>query len=84
MFYLLDTRNGTGDVVVVDASERGQEDDGKVNGSDVVKEGEKKEPRKKMAARSEMWKHFEKILVDGKLQKGKCNYCKTDIAARTR
>ncbi|KAM0909468.1 hypothetical protein ACQ4PT_014792 [Festuca glaucescens] len=30
-----------------------------------------------------MWNHFEKILDDGVLQKGKCNYCKTDIAAHT-
>lgn len=59
------------------AAEAGLEDDGK------VKEGEKKEARKKMDSRSEMWKHFKKILIDGVLQKGNCNYCKTDIAAHT-
>lgn len=43
-------------------------------------EGEK-EARKQMVARSEIWSHFEKIKVDGVVQKAKCNYCKTDIAA---
>lgn len=60
-----------------DIAAKAGENDGK------VKEGEKKNARKQMAARSEMWNHFEKILVDGVLQKGKCNYCKTDIAAHS-
>lgn len=73
--------NGNGGVVDLEGTEAGKEGEGNVKAPADVKEGEKKEARKKMTARSEMWKHFEKILVDGVVQKGKCNYCKTDIAA---
>ncbi|KAM0868272.1 hypothetical protein ACQ4PT_041401 [Festuca glaucescens] len=71
---------GAGQLQVVEA---GQMVDDKEKAPEAVKEGEKKEARKQMDSRSEMWNHFEKILADGVLQKGKCNYCKTDIAAHT-
>ncbi|KAM0859393.1 hypothetical protein ACQ4PT_047234 [Festuca glaucescens] len=30
-----------------------------------------------------MWNHYKKIFVEGVLQKGKCNYCKTELTAHT-
>jgi hypothetical protein len=71
---------GSGEAI---AAKAGHEDDGKVKAPEAVKEGEKKDAQKPMASRSEMWKHFEKIMIDGVLHKGKCNYCKTEIAAHT-
>lgn len=58
-------------VEIVQAAEAGKEDN------------DKKDTRKQMASRSEMWDHFEKIMINGVLQKGKCNYCKSDINANT-
>jgi hypothetical protein len=49
------------------AAKAGHGDDGKVKALEAVKEGEKKDARKPMASRSEMWKHFEKIMIDGVL-----------------
>jgi hypothetical protein len=46
-----------------------------------IDESENKEAQKLMAARAEIWNHFEKIKVDGVVQKAKCHYCKTNIAA---
>lgn len=37
--------------------------------------------RKLMASRSDMWEHFEKIMIDGVLRQGKCNYCRTKLQA---
>ena len=81
MCYLLPVGNENGVVPMLEGAEVGQEGDSNGNAPDAVKEDEKKEALKKMAARSEWWKHFEKIKVDGVVQKGKCNYCKINIVA---
>jgi hypothetical protein len=49
---------GAGQLQVVKA---GQEDDSKEKAPEVVNEGEKKEVRKQMNSRSQMWNHFNKI-----------------------
>lgn len=74
------------DVEIVQAVEARKEDDKQGTGKAKVVKGddnEKKDTRKQMASRSEMWNHFEKVMINGVLQKGKCNYCKSDINAHT-
>jgi hypothetical protein len=36
---------------------------------------------KKMASRSEIWNHFEKIKENGQVVKGQCKYCQAEIKA---
>ena len=74
------------DVEIVQAVEARKEDDKQGTGKAKVVKGddnEKKDTRKQMASRSEMWNHFEKFMINGVLQKGKCKYCKSDINAHT-